>query len=152
MRYVVHRRFRDKCLCGYVNLPYGTVCESIGEVITKDGKSLVIATSENAHQYFARDDDGNGKERGKLTQQIQELLRPPKAREWMPNTEVSKHNDKYEKIKAAWERIWNDPRLQPYKMREHADYWLWNHAFFNAEISELKYILNVVKGGSQCTE
>ena len=77
MRYVLFKRFRGMGLCGNVNLPYGTVCESEGEIITKDGNALVLATSENAHQYFARDDDGCGLERGRLTQAIQASLRAP---------------------------------------------------------------------------
>lgn len=142
MRYVVFKRFRDKCLCGNVNLPYGTVCELDGEVITKDGNALVVATSENAHQFFARDDDGKGLERGRLTQEIQARLRTPEKRE---------SAGEYKRRQAAWARIWNDPKIQPYKMREHADYWLWNHAFFNADVETLEYILHVIGGGA-CTK
>lgn len=123
-------------------VPYGTVCESEGEIITKDGNALVLATSENAHQYFARDDDGCGLERGRLTQAIQASLRAPAKQESAANRQ---------KRQAAWERIWGDPKLQQYKMREHADYWLWNHAFFNADIETLEYILQVIGGGT-CTK
>ncbi len=142
MRYVLFKRFRGMGLCGNVNLPYGTVCESEGEIITKDGNALVLATSENAHQYFARDDDGCGLERGRLTQAIQASLRAPAKQESAANRQ---------KRQAAWERIWGDPKLQQYKMREHADYWLWNHAFFNADIETLEYILQVIGGGT-CTK
>ena len=131
MRYVLFKRFRGMGLCGNVNLPYGTVCESEGEIITKDGNALVLATSENAHQYVARDDDGCGLERGRLTQAIQASLRAPAKQESAANRQ---------KRQAAWERIWGDPKLQQYKMREHADYWLWNHAFFNADIETLEDI------------
>lgn len=139
MQYVVHRRFRGRSLSGTVNLPYGTVCELNGEIICKGQKPLVVATSENAHQYFSRNDDGRGLERGKLTQQIILELRIRKGEtkeEWC----------------ARWEPIWNNPSLHRFKMAEHADHWLWNHAFFNAEIEELKYILKVAKGGEICTE
>ncbi len=142
MRYVLFKRFRGMGLCGNVNLPYGTVCESEGEIITKDGDALVLVTSENAHLYFARDDDGCGLERGRLTQAIQASLRAPAKQESAANRQ---------KRQAAWERIWGDPKLQQYKMREHADYWLWNHAFFNADIETLKYILQVIGGGT-CTK
>lgn len=120
-------------------MPYGTVCELNGELIYKERKPLVVATSENAHQYFARNDDGRGLERGKLTQQIILELR------------IRKGETKEDWCKR-WEPIWNDPSLYRFKMAEHADHWLWNHAFFNAEIEELKYILKVAKGGAICTE
>lgn len=144
MRYVVFKRFRDKCLSGVVNLPYGTVCELDGEMITKDGNALVVATSDNAHNFFARDDDGCGLERGRLTQEIQAKLSPPPLNRRESASE-------YKRRQAAWARIWADPKIQPYKMREHADHWLWNHAFFNADIETLKYILQVIGGGS-CTK
>lgn len=144
MRYLVIKRFRGQCLSGTVNLPYGTVCERDGEMITKDGNALVVATSENAHQFFARDDDGQGLERGKLTQEIQTRLSPPPLGKRESKTE-------YEKRQAAWDRIWNDPELRPYKMREHADHWLWNQAFFDADVETLKYILQVI-GGGLCTK
>ncbi len=152
MRYVVFKRFRDKCLSGMVNLPYGTVCELDGEMITKDGNALVVATSENAHQYFSRDDDGRGLERGRLTQEIQKRLAPPPMKPRMTPLERKKRDDEIKRQIAAWARIWNDPKLQKFKMREHADHWLWNHAFFNAEIEDLTYILNVIEGGTPCTE
>lgn len=136
MRYVVFRRFRARCFCGNVNFPYGTVCESQNGFISKDGNSLVLTESELAHQYFARDDDGCGLERGKLTQEILEKLNPYRD----PKKEAARQK--------AWGRIWNDPKISKFRMREHADHWLWNHAFFNADISDLKYILSIIQGGT----
>lgn len=136
MQYVVHRRLRCKSLSGDVNLPFGTICTLNGEILEKDGKPLFFVTSENAHQYLARNDDGRGIERGKLTQEIQQRLQPQR-------------NLKDEaKRRRAWNRIWNDEKLKPYKMREHPDHWLWNHAFFNADIETLHYILKVIEGGA----
>ena len=74
MKYVVHRRFKDKAICGEVNLPAMTVCEENGGYIFHGDKLLCVVTSENAHQFFARDDDGAGMLRGKLTQAIQKTL------------------------------------------------------------------------------
>ncbi len=152
MRYVVHRRLRGPSLSGNINLPYGTVCELNDEVIEKDGRQLVYVTSENAHQYFSRDDDSRGLERGRLTQEIQKRLAPPPEIPGMASAQRKKREDEIKRQIAAWTRIWNDPKLQKFKMREHADHWLWNHAFFNAEIEDLTYILNVIEGGTPCTE
>ena len=75
MKYVVHRRFKDKAICGEVNLPAMTMCEEANGYIFHGDKLLCVVTSENAHQFFARDDDGAGMLRGKLTQAIQSAMR-----------------------------------------------------------------------------
>ena len=127
MKYIVHKRFRSKAICGEVNLPAMTETESIGDIITYNGQPLCLDTSENAHQFFARNDDGNGILRGKLTQAIQKTL--------------AKRDKNYQ---ARWDRVWDDPACQPYKREEFADYWLWNHAFFNADIDVLQHIAKLV--------
>lgn len=127
MRYIVHKRFKAKAIGGEVNLPYGTVCEESGGVIAHAGKALVFATSENAHQYFAVDEDGEGLRRGELTRSIQKTLERRDAN-----------------YQARWDRVWGDARCRRFKMPEHQDYWLWNHAFFEACIDDLLYIAALV--------
>lgn len=123
MRYIVCRRYRGKTIAGKtVNLPYGTVCERIGNIVFCKGEPFALATSMNAHYYLARDDDGNGEERGKL---IREIL----------NTKSQK----------AWDRIVSDGTLRKYKRTEHDDRWLWNHEFFNAEIEEIRKIRKIIR-------
>lgn len=127
MRYIVHRRFKEKAICGDVNLPAMTVCESNDDFVTYNGELLCAVTSENAHQFFARDDDGKGMLRGKLTQAIQKRL--------------SKRDANYQ---SRWDKVWDDPICQPYKGVDHADFWLWGHNFFNADIDTLQYIARLV--------
>lgn len=146
MRYVVHRRFNKRCLCGCVNLPYGTVCELDGETIEYKDKTLVFATSEDAHQFFARDDDGRGLERGKLTQDIISSLRTV---EIAAGASPTPKQEKQQRLRdEAWERIWGDEKLHKFRVREFENDWVWNHAFFNAEIEELQYIKKVISGGN----
>ncbi len=127
MKYIVHRRFKGNAICGTVNLPAMTKCENIEGVITLDGKPLCAAISENAHQYFACDDDGNGIIRGNLTQRIIKRL--------------SHQDDAYQE---RWDKVVADERCQKYKRKEHADTWLWNHAFFKASIEDLQYIADLI--------
>lgn len=127
MEYITHRRLRDTVLCGVVNLPACTVCETLGGVICHDGKPLVGVKSENAYQFFARNDDGQGLRRGHLTQEIQAKLR--------------KHDSQHQ---ARWDRVWKDPLCQKYKRPEHEDFWIWNHDFFNAPIADLQHIAALV--------
>ena len=125
MTYLVTRRFKAKTMSGIVNLPYGTACELRGETIYHGGKPLCFVTSENAHQYFSRNDDGKGERRGELVREIMGRVKG--------NSE-------------AWGRVWDDPSIRKYKRVEFADYWLFNHDFYNAPIEDLEYILKVVKG------
>lgn len=71
MQYIVHRRLKDTAICGGVNIPVTTICEEICGVIYYNGLPVCYTTSENAHQFFARNDDECGLRRGKLTQTIQ---------------------------------------------------------------------------------
>lgn len=71
MQYIVHRRLKDAAICGGVNIPATTICEEICGVIYYNGLPVCYTTSENAHQFFARNDDECGLRRGKLTQTIQ---------------------------------------------------------------------------------
>lgn len=72
MKYVTHHRFKELALCGkQLNIPYGTELECTGKVlITSEGKAVCYRRSENAKQHFARNDDGKGLERGRLTYAI----------------------------------------------------------------------------------
>lgn len=127
MKYIVHKRFKGKAICGDVNLPAMTVCESDGTVIKHNGKDICSVKSENAHQFFAINEDGKGAERGKLTQAIQNRL-------------AVRDKDH----QSRWDKVWADPICQKYKRAEHADYWLWNHDFYNANIYDLQHIANLI--------
>lgn len=129
MNYILFRRFRQKAICGEVNLPATTECSSNGNYIYYNNKPLCVTASENAHQYFARNDDGQGLLRGKLTQKIQAVLAKPD----------NQHQ-------SRWDKVWDDDKCQPYRRAEYEDYWLWNDAFFNAPIEDLQYILTLIGG------
>lgn len=129
MNYIVHARFKGKAICGEVNLPALTEVELKDNMLYWQDKPLCVITSENAHKYFARNDDGNGMERGRLTQEIMRTL---------ANTD-----DKYQE---RWDKVWDDAICQKYKRTEYADYWLWNTAFFNASIEDLQHIYQLIGG------
>ena len=132
MDYITIKRTRFNSISGPVNLPYGTAVECTDGVLTIDGQPLCADHSQNAYDFFARNDDGNGLERGKLTQAIRKTL---------------KKKDKYHQVR--WDKIWADSMCQKYKRIEHVDYWLWNYDFYNAKIPDLRHIASLVgvKGG-----
>lgn len=127
VKYIVHRRFKEKAICGNVNLPAFTECQYKNGIIMINNQPLCLATSENAHQYFAINNDGRGMERGSLTQSIQKIL--------------SKRDANHQ---TRWNKVWEDTLCQKYKRTEYSDYWLWNHHFFNANIEDLRYIIELI--------
>lgn len=134
--YVVIQRFKRQknSICGNVNLSYGTECKAIPygneRAIVCDEGVLCYVSSQDAFDYFAQNDDGKGKERGKLTQNIIKTL-------------CKLHQDQ-EKKDVIWKKIWNDPICLKYKRPEYADYWLWNYDFYNANLHDLRYIAKLV--------
>ncbi len=127
MKYIVHKRFKSNAICGEVNLPAFTECEAINGMLYCNHKPLCLITSENAHLHFARNDDGNGLERGSLTRDIIDKLKT--------------HDEQYQ---SRWDKVWEDTVCQAYKRHEYSDHWLWNHAFYNADINTLIYIAKLV--------
>lgn len=127
MQYITHRRFKDNTICGQVNIPALSICEAIKDTIYFSNKPICYITSENAHQFFARNDDRQGIERGKLTQAIQRKL--------------AKRDGSYQN---RWDKVWEDKICQKYKRKEYDDFWLWSHEFFNADIEDLRYIAKLI--------
>lgn len=128
INYIVHTRFKQKAICGEVNFPYGSLCIATNNLITYKGSPICYITSQNAYDYFANNDDGQGLKRGELTQSITKLLAK---------------RDKF--YQARWDKIWADKTLTKFKRPENADYWLWNFEFYNASIEDLEYIYNLIK-------
>ena len=125
MEYIIYKDFNTKAICGEVNLPTGTVCNEYSGYICHEGKALCINRSENAFQYFARNDDGNGLKRGELIRTIKDTL--------IGNDE-------------AWERVLEDTECAKFNRNGDGDTWLWNFDFYNAAIEELERIAELVKG------
>ena len=129
MRYIVTRRFRGKAICGEVNLPYGTTCEEHdGILVLEDGRKLCADTSQNAYDYFSRDDDGHGLERGKLVHDIRRTLERRDA-----------------KHQARWDKLWADVGANRLRRADHKDFWVWNHDFYNADVNELRRIRRLLE-------
>lgn len=131
MKYIAHRRFKTNAICGWVNIPATTEVECEGGILIYNNGILCYEECENSHQFFARNDDGYGMERGRLTQAIMKTLAKTTGR-----------ND--EQHQERWDRVWNDPACQPFKRADYDDYWLWNHDFFNADIDVLRHIAELV--------
>lgn len=121
--YIVRRRARFLAIRGPVNLPYGTEVSSDGAFLTVNGEKLCSITSQNAYDFFSRNDDGFGKERGKLVHDIQRTLERRDA-----------------KHQVRWDKLWADAGANRLRRADHKDFWVWNHNFYNADVNELRRI------------
>lgn len=129
MKYVTHHRFRELALCGeQLNLPYGTELECVGEtLITPEGKAVCYRRSENAKQHFARNDDGRGLERGRLTHAI-----AYSSRNAGNGFRFSEEEGKT--LTRDWGRF----------LRTDLDFIQFNDDFFSAEPEELQRLADVL--------
>lgn len=127
MNYITIKRARINGISGPVNLPYGTKLQCEDGILTVGGEPICYDHSQNAYDFFARNDDWNGLERGKLT--------------WAIRKALEKRDNGYQE---RWDKVWADSVCQQYKRPEHADFWLWNYDFYNAEIPDLRHIATLV--------
>lgn len=121
MRYIIYKRFKAKAICGDVNLPAMTKCETIGDMILYGDMELCSTFSANAHQYFANDEDGQGMIRGKLIQKISKQMKDNRV-----------------------DSLCHDTICQQYRRKEHHGVWLWNQEFYNAPIEDLHHIAQIL--------
>ena len=126
-RYIARKRARFKGFDGPVNIPWGASLEVRDAILYWNGAAVCGVSSQNAYDYFSRNDDGNGKLRGQLVGAILSRLERRDAN-----------------YQARWDRVWESPLCQPYKRPEHEDWWVWNYAFYNAPIPDLQRIAALV--------
>jgi hypothetical protein len=123
----------DDMICGRVNIPCGTEFQTDENGLLyfiKDGekKYLCKATSERGFQWFAYDEDGNGRKRSDLIKECRNIMAA------MP--------DKNEKFEA----FFSDFTAMKYKkfpedMRE----WSWNREkVHTAPLSDLEHIRSML--------
>lgn len=135
MEYIVHRRCRETSATGdKLNLPYGTRLQTIGDFIaTPEGKAVCFTTSELAHRFMARNDDGRGLERGKLTWAI---AYSPRDRRSDDGKRRQRFTDaEIRMLERDWSRY-----LVP-----DIETILFNNAFFEAEPEELAPLAEALK-------
>lgn len=130
--YIARRRARFDSFSGPVNIPWGTPLKAKEGYILLDDKPICTTTSQNAHDNFAQNDDGRGRERGELVAAI--LVR------------LEKRDAQHQ---ARWDKVWGDAACQKYRRPEHEDFWIWNHDFYNAPIDDLRHIANLIGAAVQ---
>lgn len=133
MKYITHNRFKKLAACGEtLNIPYGTELDTAGDfIITPDGKPICFATSENAKMHFARNDDGQGLERGRLTWAIAYSQR---VRHGAGGQQHRFTDEEIELLEREWAHF----------LRQDVDVILFNENFFAAAVPELKQLADAL--------
>lgn len=126
-KYIARKRARFKALCGPVNIPFGTTLINQGGFLIWRDQRICTDTSQNAYDFFCHNDDGRGKDRAGLL-----------------NTIISKLEKHDAEFQARWNKVWGDPLCQQYKRPEHEEHWIWNHAFYNAPVEDLRHIAALI--------
>lgn len=126
MQYITHKRFHKMAACGEeMNIPYSSTFNTIAGFIANGNKAICRTASLDAFMHFARNDDGNGIERGKLTYDIAYADRKVRREDG-----IQYRFTDYE-IKMLVEEY-------PHFLKKTGDFILFNYDFFNAEIEELR--------------
>lgn len=123
MQYIVHTEFRGRAICGEILLSAGTKCTEIDGTIYHGFRAICRVNSSNAFKHFARDNDGQGLQRGRLIRQIKDTL--------------ANHAER-------WERVMDDPVCRQFDRNPDGDTFEWNLAFYHAGIPTLRYIADRV--------
>ena len=134
-QYVARKRARFVgCNGQRVNIPYGSILIAQDGFLLWEGEPLCVETSENAHAFFSRNDDGQGQHRGELVTVILAVL---ENRPGMSEKRRAKRQ-------SRWDKVWADSLCQRYKRTEHEDFWLWSHEFYDAPVEDLRYIARLI--------
>lgn len=128
--YIVTKRFKNRGICGDLNLPFGTECFVKNHMIYCNDGKICSTTSQNALDHFTQNYDGFAFLRRKLINSILDAL--------------NRSKQSSESCDTRWNKVWNDSICLKYKRAEHSDQWLWNYDFYNAEIDDLKHIAKLI--------
>ena len=152
MEYIVAKAYDRLGIDQRFDLTKGASAFEENNIIFYNGKKVCYATSQDAHDFFARNDDGKGRERFKLSHDIidavialkteyaeavqQALSAFEKDEEGnYPAEAIAAAEAVEDKPKAFFDAIEQDEDLAKFIVNGY-----WSHAFFNGEIAELKRV------------
>lgn len=120
MEYICHKRYKGNDLNGKpVNLPYGTKLRQHEDyILTEKGNPICFRNSECCFMHFARNDDGQGLERGAISYSIAYSQRGHGFRFTEAQREI---------IVTKWSKY----------IRRDIDMILFNRDFFSAPVEDL---------------
>lgn len=150
MNYVSGILFNQKALDGKIRIPKGSTLTLDKDYLFYNGKKICFKKSQNAFDFFARNDDGNGKQRFALTHEILVLIANMRKEYEQAVANALKGFEKDEegnypqeaqdvisaienKPQAFFDAVHADPVFKHYLNNGY-----WCFEFFNAEIADLE--------------
>lgn len=154
MEYIVGAKFNKESISGKLNLAKGTTCVEENNVIYYGDKPVCYATSQNAYDYFSRNDDGKGQKR---YDKVHAILNKINALVIEYNEDCQKIISEYtgelseeqseemqnrinlvvNKVKNGYNAIRIDPQLR-HLLKIDSD--VFNYYFYNADIETLEKV------------
>lgn len=124
MKYICHNRYKKTGASGKEYLVrFKDEIETVGNFIAKGAEAVCAITSDDAFRHFARNDDNNGLERGKLTYKIAYAPRRPNIDNDYRFTETE-----IEMLRTEYGHFLIKDNVAV----------IFNYDFFNADIEELR--------------
>lgn len=128
MQYICHVRYDKIGASGKKYLiRFKDKVETVGHWIAKGAEAICADTSDDAFRHFARNDDNNGMERGKLTYKIAYAPRHPNIDNDYRFTE-----NEIDMLRQEYDRFLIKDKTAV----------IFNYDFFNADIEELRELYN----------
>lgn len=154
MKYITGKTYHKKTVKNVLlDIPKGTEVELIDNLLYLGNEPICYITSGQSHEYFARNDDGNGLERYKLSHQIVDKIIEI----------VSAYNERYKAIVLSFdENTTDDEKVKAFASLEDTVSEAYKKIkvvlprgvdnfnnklttyFYNAEIEQLEQILRVL--------
>ena len=152
MEYIVAKAYDRLGIDQRFNLTKGSSAIEENNIILYNGKKICYATSQDAHDFFARNDDGKGRDRFKLTHDIingvieMKTAYAEAVQQALNNFERDENGNYPPEAIAAAEAVEDNPKAffdaieQDEDLAKFIVNGYWSHAFFNGEIAELKRV------------
>lgn len=148
MNYIVCKNFNQKGIDGNFNLSVGTIINEDNSFLINRNRKICFIFSQNAYDFFARNDDNHGQERFALTTKIKEII-SNYVSEYQEEITAINNSDLSDERKAqelthvidksseAYNKIRNDGMtVHLLKSGDNT----FNFDFYNADINVLKYV------------
>lgn len=127
MQFITTKRFKRKGIDGIFNIPYGTAVESHDGYVWHKDKRICSDQSAVMREYFAKDDDGLGIKRHKVSHAIIDTM-------------IMKDGETKEDWQKRWDVLWEDTVCNKYRKDYSETTFLWGIEFFNAPLLDLYHI------------
>lgn len=150
--YIVGKAFNGDGIWGHFELPVGTVLVEDNNILSYQGKKVCYATSQDAYDYFSRNDDQEGARRFALVNNIKDTLNALKN-DYVSKCEKIRKNyllpsEERESRIAEIDDEWSDALDRLHTNNRTKVFFtngVFNFSFYNASIRDLEYVQYIIE-------